>query len=470
MGNDLSPQAKEKLMSIKNQSGTPTTISLSNCSQKSYPKFLKRYPGLKRILLDHNFLSTVPKNISFNSALEELDVSYNVLKSIALELTELNHLRRLNLAGNSDLCAVPVLPTSLTALDISGTTVKIDGADSTINLPPGLLELSLSTMRLTSIPAGTLKLSKLRRLNVSNNQLSQFTAAETAAFPNLEFLDLSGNPITCLPSSMGALGQMKELRLSQTQLKTLPSELSQMSLLRIIDIRSTEIEEYNVNMSRMTDLREILASDGRLKRIGRDASMSLSFVQSLETFDVARNMLEVLPRQIGYLRSIRKIDAQANQLRVLPGELMFLNTTVVDINVDKNPFLSPFHEWMQDEGIIGTLSHLEPYCAAFPPACTMDKQISTVNARTPVEFRVQAADFKGNKRLTGKDPFSFTITRIDGPNAGRKEECFIKDNHEKGAPGTYDCFFNLPEPGTYECSVAMDGTNINGSPFIVTCV
>ena len=53
MGNDLSPQAKEKLMTIKNQSGTPDSITLSNCSQKTYPKFLKRYPGLKRILFVH---------------------------------------------------------------------------------------------------------------------------------------------------------------------------------------------------------------------------------------------------------------------------------------------------------------------------------------------------------------------------------------------------------------------------------
>ena len=368
--------------------------------------------------LDHNFLTHIPKNISFNAALEELDVSFNSLQSIALELTELNRLRKLNLANNSDLNAVPVLPTSLTSLDISGTTVKLDGADSTINLPPGLLELSMSTMRLSQIPASTLKLSKLRKLVVSNNVITQFTAAETAAFPNLEILDLSGNPITTLPSSMGALGQMKELHLAQTKLTALPSELSQMSLLRSIDIRGTEIEEFNVNMSRMTDLREIIASDGRLRRIGREATMSLSFVQSLETLDLARNMLEVLPRQVGYLRSIRKIDVQANQLRVLPGELMFLNPAVIDINVNKNPFLSPFHEWIQDEGIIGTLPHLGPYCAAFPPACSMDRQISTVNARTPVEFRVQAADFKGNNRTTGKDPFTFTITRIDGPKAG----------------------------------------------------
>jgi len=231
----------------------------------------------------------------------------------------------------------------------------------------------------------------------------------------------------------------------------------------------TEIEEYDVNMSKMTNLKEILACDGRLKRIGRQACKSLSFLQNLETLDLARNMLENFPRQVGYLRNIRKIDVQANQLRVLPGELMFLNTLILDINVNKNPFASPFHEWIQDEGIFGALKHLGPYCAAYPPACTMDREITTVKAHTPVEFRIQAADFNGNKRTTGKDPFAFTITRIDGPEAGKTMECFLKDNHDKGAPGTYDCFFNLPEPGTYELTVDMEGTNITGSPFIVTC-
>jgi len=164
MGNDLSPQAKEKLISIKNQDTPPDFISLSNCCQKSYPKFLKNYPQLKRILMDHNFLSTVPKNVKFNIALEELDVSFNNITDISLELTELSHLRRLNLANNTELRSVPCLPSSVTALDISGTLVKIDGSDATINLPPGLKELGLAAMRLIQIPSGTMKLSGLRKL------------------------------------------------------------------------------------------------------------------------------------------------------------------------------------------------------------------------------------------------------------------------------------------------------------------
>jgi len=470
MGNDLSPQAKEKLLTIRSQSPPPDTVSIANCSQRTYPKFLKKYPNLKRLFLDHNFIEAVPKAVKYQTALQELDVSFNNLTVIALELTDLSHLQRLNLSGNTDLVSVPVLPASLTALDISGTSVKIDGTDATICLPPGLSELGLASLRLSSVPMSALKLSNLRKLVLSNNNMAQMTPAETAAFPNLEVLDLSGNPLTSVPTSIGSLSHMKELRLFQTKLTSLPAEVSQMSMLEIIDVHMTEIEEYNVDMSRMTKLREIIACDGRFKRIGREAAMSFTFLQALETLDFARNAVEAMPRQIGYLRNIRKIDFQANQLRVLPGELVFLNTAQLDINVNKNPFASPFCEWVQDEGIIMTLRHLGPFCAAYPPACTMDKQLSTVQSHTPIEFRVKAADFKGEPRLTGKDPFTFTITRIDGPNAGQKEQCFIKDNHDRGAPGTYDCFFNLAEPGMYECSVAMDGTNISGSPFVITCV
>ena len=49
MGNDLSPQAKDKLFTIKNQTPPPDKISLANCSQRTYPKFLKKFPGLKSL-------------------------------------------------------------------------------------------------------------------------------------------------------------------------------------------------------------------------------------------------------------------------------------------------------------------------------------------------------------------------------------------------------------------------------------
>lgn len=37
-------------MTIKGQVPPPETISLSNCSQKVYPSFLKKYPHLKHLL------------------------------------------------------------------------------------------------------------------------------------------------------------------------------------------------------------------------------------------------------------------------------------------------------------------------------------------------------------------------------------------------------------------------------------
>ena len=60
MGNDLSPQSKEKYITIKGQVPPPETISLSNCSQKVYPRFLKKYPHLKHLLFVHQSNHLVP--------------------------------------------------------------------------------------------------------------------------------------------------------------------------------------------------------------------------------------------------------------------------------------------------------------------------------------------------------------------------------------------------------------------------
>lgn len=227
----------------------------------------------------------------------------------------------------------------------------------------------------------------------------------------------------------------------------------------------TQIEVFDVSVERMSQLREFLASSGHLREIGHNCARSLPGLKAIETIDLANNRLAVLPKEIGYLSTLRKLELQQNQLAVLPGEINYFNDTI-QLNLAGNPLRHPFCTLLQEGGILNLLQNVVPFCSSYAPRCTMGK-VDAVQAHTPVSFRVQAADFKGRPRQTGKEPFAMRIVRKDGPSAGTVVESFLRDNHEKKEPGTYDCHFNLPEPGTYEVTVTLEDTHIAGSPFTV---
>ncbi|WP_206956067.1 leucine-rich repeat domain-containing protein [Trinickia acidisoli] len=202
-------------------------MSLSGNNLPAIPPTLLSFDKLEKLDLSRNEIGTLPPELRQLTQLRSLDASHNGLAEISPEIGNLRKLKSLNLGHN----ALKVLPAAtgnlskLKQLTLSGNMLS--------DLPEQILgctsleTLDLSRNHFALLPNEVGALVKLRKLNLANNQLADYQAGEIRerAIPEpigelkyLEELDVSGNPLTSLPSSFGAFEYASKRRLTIRQL------------------------------------------------------------------------------------------------------------------------------------------------------------------------------------------------------------------------------------------------------------
>jgi len=154
--------------------------------------------------------------------------------------------------------------------------------------------LSLSGMKLTSLPQNIGTITKLRYLDLSKNQLSTLPS-EFSRLNHLEFLSISDNLLKTLPDEIANLKQLTTLILSRNQILTLPQAITELRRLRHLDLSDNQL----------TELPEAV---GNLAR--------------LQDFSLANNNLGVLPESLRNMRSLRRLSVDGNISLGIPTEIL----------------------------------------------------------------------------------------------------------------------------------------------------
>ena len=104
-----------------------------------------------------------------------------------------------------------------------------------------VVELLLGDFGLTgAVPAEVGRLSALRKLYLSSNQLTS-VPAEIGQLTSLEWLHLDGNQLTSVPAQIGQLTSLQALNLSCNQLTSLPAEIGQLTSLDTLDLGGNQL-------------------------------------------------------------------------------------------------------------------------------------------------------------------------------------------------------------------------------------
>jgi ADP-ribosylglycohydrolase len=168
--------------------------------------FVQRLPGLTKLNLRGNLISSLPDGICDAVGLVELNLQNLQLKSLPQEFGKLTNLERLNLRANklANIAGVEKM-TNLKFLDLTKPGNGISFTLCDLSRLANVTELRLVGMRLTEIPQSIMDLGSLFYLDLVQNSITSIPSSDTLlshAVPwrrvNLAFNSLTEFPVPLL--------------------------------------------------------------------------------------------------------------------------------------------------------------------------------------------------------------------------------------------------------------------------------
>lgn len=243
MGNAGSSQPKNrtgrKVVEQKLENAKKTCIlSLREHKLEEIPDAVFQITALKTLDLSKNNLKSLSPKLATLTSLKSLNCDENQLIAGSLSPIEaLTKLQNLSLGGNrlgKPVVAEPgkkVLPTTIQHIPGGNRLGKPAGAKpgkakanpaATLpTLPPSLKQLKLDANFFSSIPPQICSptLTKLEKLDLSNNQLAAIPSELCTSLVALNELNLDNNSIVALPEAIGSLPKLKSLSLKNNQIR-----------------------------------------------------------------------------------------------------------------------------------------------------------------------------------------------------------------------------------------------------------
>ncbi|KAJ8400489.1 hypothetical protein AAFF_G00396130 [Aldrovandia affinis] len=198
--------------------------------------------------LSRNLLEYLPDWVCDTRKIEVLDVTHNLLSELPARLLSSLSLRKL-LAGNNRLQRLPDLldHIPLEALDLQHNKLG-QLPESFFYKALNLRYMNLSANSLEAIPPSSQSeesLSTLQELYLTDNNLNENCAALLVGHQNLRVLHIAYNQLLSFPASkLSKLELLEELNLSGNKLKTIPSTVSSCKRLHTLIAHSNHISVF----------------------------------------------------------------------------------------------------------------------------------------------------------------------------------------------------------------------------------
>mmetsp|Transcript_11236 Transcript_11236/g.28345 ORF Transcript_11236/g.28345 Transcript_11236/m.28345 type:complete len:997 (-) Transcript_11236:158-3148(-) len=365
-----------------------TTLSAHGNHLSHLPRINTPCPQLAKLNLGRNELHKAPENwesfLSRLSGLEALDLSWNRLCEVTIDLSCLSILSTLEFAGNGLLTApsdigklaylthldlsqnrLGRLPDELCAIkNLNVLKVKdnlLTALPSQIGDLQGLIELDVSSNQLSSLPLGMRSLGQLSTVNLERNFFSVVPAV-CAAWKQVVTLNLSectmdfkshaekrgdekkknqqlavmvrkkrhsrcdsSEPETEAPLSRCistiSFNNLTVMNLSKNNFLVLPQELSLMTRLEVLDLSENRLLEVPADFVGFTRLVHLNLSRNLLSTEG--VGNIFVRMRTLQYLNLGCNLLQSVPKHIVKLSSLHYLNLFNNRITCLPAELSF---------------------------------------------------------------------------------------------------------------------------------------------------
>ena len=212
-------------------------LDISSNTFVSYPEVINGCINLLQVDLSYNKIGLLPESTNKLVKLAKMNLSHNKLTSIG-DLSGMKNLRTLNLRHNR----ITVIKTNAASLqNLFITDNRISTFDDTL---PKLRALEIQENPITSIPYQDFYPWNMTSLSLSKAKLASIPGELFLKLSKLEKLDLSENNLTQIPKEISMLTKLIYLSLARNKLEGLPSEFSLLKNLKTLDLHSNNIRDF----------------------------------------------------------------------------------------------------------------------------------------------------------------------------------------------------------------------------------
>ena len=288
-------------------------LDLSHNQLKQIPAELDKSKKLLVLNLSYNQIESVPPQmfVSLNQLIF-LDLSNNclgefaifvltpntdfLLESIPPQLRRLTCLKTLNLShnplGQNQLRQLPSL-TSMETLHLRNTQRSFQNLPTALETLEILSDVDLGQNDLLKVPTLLFSLPNLKRINLSDNQISDLPQDVGDFWKSVEFLNLSRNRLKALPASVCRMSKLRRLYLAENQLdfEGIPSGIGKLVNLEVFSAPHNNLEMIPEGVVRCGRLKKLILSHNRLITLP-DA---IHLLNDIETLDLSGNPDLIMP-------------------------------------------------------------------------------------------------------------------------------------------------------------------------------
>lgn len=362
-------------------------------SNLSFPASMGNLVNLESIEISDGEGVTFPEEIGKLQQLEIFNAAYVVMDEFPAGLTNCKKLRELSLYGRnyaeipeqiSDLTNLErlellFLPTGCKIPDSIGKLAKLkflstysvyyndlDKEMGIAQLPESigncteLEELILTGASISSLPKSITKLTKLKKLDLSQCLNLKNLPADIGDLTGLTQLELEValpniGQLSTLPDSFVNLTNLTEIKAGQQQLKSLPEQIGKMSGLTAIYVEGNQLTRLPDSIGQLKNLGILQAQRNNLVEIPAsigNLSLGQLFLQG--------NQLTSLPEEISELEGSSwmgqvAIDLSNNKFKTVPDISLFKKATVASLDLS-NCEIEELGDWTQEDGRPGALN------------------------------------------------------------------------------------------------------------------
>ncbi|KAI8577530.1 hypothetical protein K450DRAFT_251298 [Umbelopsis ramanniana AG] len=294
---------KNSISALKLEAFPPSLLTLNMAFNllEAVPLALYNLPNIQALILSSNLITHIPVELCLNNtSLINLDLHTNKLGSIPQEISQLKHLRRLNIAINQ----ITEVPASIGDL-------------------PRLEWLNVNDNQLTELPDTIGNLRKLIKFGIVQNKLERLPDS-IGRLTQLAKLDMRRNQFRWLPGSLLKLRDKQDSTQSITQNREdsmVRALRPGVGSLKTILMGENEHLQYYEGIVCETADQDAIVYSSNMDNISAEKLTHLHPVGSLSEI-AARRLLDTLPAPSGSISSLQYSKERKEHLENLPAHIL----------------------------------------------------------------------------------------------------------------------------------------------------